>query len=267
MLDERVWLPDVQALADTRAIAIDSVGIKGIKFPITVRTLDGRVQPSVAEFNMYVGLSPEVKGTHMSRFIELLEASEAPLDYSAVQQMLRKMLDKLGADSGELEVCFPYFIRKHAPVSGVQSALDHLVKIHARIDPLNGFRMNLQVSVAVTSLCPCSKEISKYGAHNQRSQITIGAELLEPISIEELVLIAERAASCEVYGLLKRADEKFVTERAYENPKFVEDLVRDVAANLQADSRLRGFTVQAENFESIHNHSAYAKITRDKRTS
>ena len=265
MLDERLRLPDVQALADSRATAIDSVGIKGIKVPITVRTLEGRIQPSVAEFDMYVGLSAEVKGTHMSRFIELLEASTAPLDYSAIQNLLRNMVDKLGAESGELEVRFPYFIRKYAPVSGVESSLDHLVKIHARIDPVNGFRMNLQVTAAVTSLCPCSKQISAYGAHNQRSHITIGAELLEPISIEELVLAAERAASCEIYGLLKRVDEKYVTERAYENPKFVEDLVRDVAAGLQADSRLHGFTVQAENFESIHNHSAYARITRDKR--
>ena len=265
MFDATVRLPDVQAFADSRSIAIDSVGIKGIKFPITVRTLDGRTQPTVAEFNMYVGLSPEVKGTHMSRFIELLEASAAPLDYSAVRELLSDMLNRLGADSGELEVRFPYFIRKHAPVSGVASSLDHLVRIHARIDPVDGFRLNLQVTSAVTSLCPCSKQISQYGAHNQRSHITIGAELLEPVSVEELVLVAERAASCEIYGLLKRADEKFVTERAYDNPKFVEDLVRDVAASLQADSRLQGFTVEAENFESIHNHSAYAKITNGKR--
>ncbi len=266
MLDEKLRLPDVQALADSRALAIDNVGIKGIRFPITVRTFDGRTQPSVAEFDMYVGLAAELKGTHMSRFIELLEASTAPLDYSTLEDMLRSMVNKLGAESGELEVRFPYFIRKSAPVSGVESSLDHLVKFHARIDPANGFRLNLQVTAAVTSLCPCSKQISKYGAHNQRSHITIDAELLEPMSIEELVLIAERAASCEIYGLLKRVDEKFVTERAYENPKFVEDLVRDVAASLLADSRLQGFTVQAENFESIHNHSAYARITRDKRS-
>ena len=213
---------------------------------------------------MYVGLSPEVKGTHMSRFIELLEASTAPLDYSTVRELLNDMVNRLGAESGELEVRFPYFIRKHAPVSGVASSLDHLVNIHARVDRVDGFRFNLQVTSAVTSLCPCSKQISQYGAHNQRSHITIGAELLEPVSVEELVLVAERAASCEIYGLLKRADEKFVTERAYDNPKFVEDLVRDVAASLQADSRLQGFTVEAENFESIHNHSAYAKITNHK---
>jgi GTP cyclohydrolase FolE2 len=264
LVDEKLWLPDVQASADARAIAIDSVGIKGIRYPMTVRTLEGRAQPTVAEFDMYVGLSCDVKGTHMSRFVELLETNSAPLDYSAVKQLLHSMLERLGAEHGEVEIRFPYFIRKPAPISGVESALDHLVKINARIDPMVGFRLRLQVTVAATSLCPCSKEISKYGAHNQRSHLTIDAALLEPMAIEELVAIAERAASCEVYGLLKRADEKYVTERAYENPKFVEDLVRDMAASLNAESRLSGYTVQAENFESIHNHSAFARITRDK---
>ena len=264
LVDEKLWLPDVQAGADSRAIAIDSVGIKGIRYPTTVRTLDGRAQPTVAEFDMYVGLAPDVKGTHMSRFVELLEANVAALDYSTVEQLLRSMLDRLGAEHGEVEIRFPYFIRKPAPVSGVMSALDHCVKIHARVNPEGDFRLRLQVTVAATSLCPCSKQISNYGAHNQRSHLTIDAELLEPMAIEELVAVAERAASCEVYGLLKRADEKFVTERAYDNPKFVEDLVRDIAAGLNAESRLSGYTVQAENFESIHNHSAYARITRDK---
>jgi GTP cyclohydrolase FolE2 len=264
LADERLRLPDIQASPDTRAIAIDCVGVKSIRYPITVRALDGRAQPSVAEFDMYVELPPDVKGTHMSRFVELLEGHGAALDYSSVRHLLHDMLDRLGADRGELEIRFPYFIRKPAPVSGVESALDHLVKFNARLDPNDGFRLRLEVTVAATSLCPCSKEISKYGAHNQRSHITIGADLLEPMAIEELVSIAERAASCEVYGLLKRSDEKFVTERAYDNPKFVEDLVRDIASSLNAESRLHGYTVQAENFESIHNHSAYARITRDK---
>jgi GTP cyclohydrolase I len=262
MVDEKLGLPDVQAKADSRAIAIDAVGIKGIRYPMTIRMLDGRTQPTVAEFDMNVGLASDVKGTHMSRFVELLEANDSALDYSTVRQLLRGMLDRLGATQGELEIRFPYFIRKSAPVSGVESALDHQVKIYARMSPESGFRFRLQVTVAATSLCPCSKEISQYGAHNQRSHLTIDADLLEPVAIEEFVAIAERAASCEVYGLLKRSDEKFVTERAYENPKFVEDLVRDMAASLNAESRLCGYTVQAENFESIHNHSAYARITR-----
>jgi GTP cyclohydrolase FolE2 len=264
LADERFWLPDIQARADARAIAIDGVGIKSIRYPITVRTLDGRAQASIGEFDMYVGLPPDIKGTHMSRFVELLEAHVAALDYSTVQRLLRDMLDRLGADHGEVEIRFPYFIRKPAPVSGVESALDHLVKINARLNPAEGFRLRLQVTVAATSLCPCSKEISKYGAHNQRSHITIGADLKEPMAIEELVAIAERCASCEVYGLLKRADEKFVTERAYDNPKFVEDLVRDIACSLDSEPRLSGYTVEAENFESIHNHSAYARIKRNK---
>lgn len=265
LIDEKLWLPDVQASADERAIAIDSVGIKGIRYPITVRTLDGRAQPTVAEFDMCVGLASEVKGTHMSRFVELLEANSAALDYWTVEQLLRSMLERLGAAQGQVEIRFPYFIRKPAPVSGVTSALDHLVRIQAQIDPRVGFRLRLQVTVTATSLCPCSKEISKYGAHNQRSHLTIDADMLEPMAIEELVAIAERAASCEVYGLLKRVDEKFVTERAYENPKFVEDLVRDIAASLNTESRLSGYTVEAENFESIHNHSAYAAVELDRR--
>ncbi len=257
-------LRDVQSSPDTRELAIDRVGVKSLRYPILVRSLSGAEVPSVAEFDMYVGLPPDVKGTHMSRFVEVLEAHTAPVDYDGVRRLLRAVLTRLGAVHGEIEMRFPYFIRKRAPVSGVESALDHQVTLLASIDPAAVFRLRMQVVVAATSLCPCSKEISKYGAHNQRSHITISAELREPMAIEELVAIAERHASCEVYGLLKRADEKFVTERAYENPKFVEDLVRDIAGSLNTEPRICRYSVEAENFESIHNHSAYAQIVSDK---
>ncbi len=257
-------LRDVQSSPDTRELAIDRVGVKSLRYPILVRSLDGAEVPSIAEFDMYVGLPSDVKGTHMSRFVEVLEAHAAPVDFDSVRRLLRTVLSRLGAVHCDIEIRFPYFIRKRAPVSGVESALDHQVTLLASIDPAAIFRLRMQVVVAATSLCPCSKEISKYGAHNQRSHITIAAELREPMAIEELVAIAERHASCEVYPLLKRADEKFVTERAYENPKFVEDLVRDIACSLNAEPRICRYSVEAENFESIHNHSAYAQIIGDK---
>ena len=175
------------------------------------------------------------------------------------------MLARLGADRGEISAAFTYFIRKRAPVSGVESALDHEVRMCVAHDPQCGTRTTLQVCVPVTSLCPCSKEISDYGAHNQRSHVTIEAELNGPMRIEELVRIAEEQASCEVYGLLKRPDEKYVTERAYDNPKFVEDLVRDIAVRLNGEARVRRYRLTAENFESIHNHSAFAEIQHEAR--
>ena len=264
MKTSEACLRDIQSRPDARELAIDRVGVKSLRYPILVRALSGAEVPSIAEFDMYVGLPADVKGTHMSRFVEVLEAHTAPVDYDGARRLLRTVLTRLGAVHGEIEMRFPYFIRKRAPVSGVESALDHQVTLLASIDPAAVFKLRMQVVVAATSLCPCSKEISKYGAHNQRSHITISAELREPMAIEELVAIAERHASCEVYGLLKRADEKFVTERAYENPKFVEDLVRDIAGSLNAEPRICRYSVEAENFESIHNHSAYAQIIGDK---
>ena len=242
---ERMPLPDIQSSPDHRNIAINRVGIKGLRFPVRIRSATGAEHHTVATFEMTVGLPPHVKGTHMSRFVEMLE--------------------RLEADSGQIVMRFPYFISKKAPVSGVESLMDYDVTLRASSGIQNGYRYEIAVCVAATSLCPCSKEISDYGAHNQRSHITITAEIDAPMSIEELVRIAEDEASCEVYGLLKRPDEKFVTERAYDNPKFVEDLVRDVAARLNANSRILRYTLEAENFESIHNHSAYAVIENDKR--
>jgi GTP cyclohydrolase I len=257
-------LPDVQAAADRRQLAIQRVGIRSVRHPILVAT-DAGPQPSVALIEMTVGLPAEVKGTHMSRFLEVLQAHEAALDANSLTHMLDDMLVRLEADSGDIILQFPFFIRKKAPVSGVDSLLDHDVTLTARRQD-GVTRVTVQVVVPVTSLCPCSKKISDYGAHNQRSHVTIEARLAAGASVrvEALVRIAEEAASCELWGLLKRPDEKYVTERAYDNPKFVEDLVRDVALALQSMDAIEAWSVASENFESIHNHSAYARIEHDK---
>ncbi len=255
-------MPDVQASADARRIPIQRVGIKGVRYPLRWRA-GGGAQPSVGMFNLYVALPAEQKGTHMSRFVELLEArvvhAQGPLDASALVSTFREMLGRLDAARGRLEVSFPLFVRKTAPVSGVESLLDYEVSVTVDGDTDHP-QVTLTVAAPVTSLCPCSKTISEYGAHNQRSVLTITIRSTAPVEPEELITIAEDEASCQLYGLLKRVDEKFVTERAYDNPKFVEDLARDVAARLGADRRVESYTVEAENFESIHNHSAYARI-------
>jgi GTP cyclohydrolase I len=257
-------MPDVQSTLDTRQIPIQRVGVKAVRHPLTVRTQAGEVQPTVGTWNLDVHLPADQKGTHMSRFVALLEENKAPLEPATFRKMLAAMLTKLEAEAGRIEVSFPYFVNKTAPVSGVQSLLDYEVTLTG--DTRNGeTRLFLKVLVPVTSLCPCSKKISQYGAHNQRSHVTINAELAGEVAVEDLIRIAEEEASCELWGLLKRPDEKFVTERAYENPKFVEDLVRDVAQRLNADERIVAYVLEAENFESIHNHSAYAVIERDKR--
>jgi GTP cyclohydrolase I len=257
-------MPDVQSTPDTRQIPIQRVGVKAVRHPLTVRTQAGEVQPTVGTWNLDVHLPADQKGTHMSRFVALLEENKAPLEPATFRTMLAAMLEKLEAEAGRIEVSFPYFVNKTAPVSGVQSLLDYEVTLTGETRD-GATRLFLQVQVPVTSLCPCSKKISQYGAHNQRSHVTINAELAGDVAVEELIRIAEEEASCELWGLLKRPDEKFVTERAYENPKFVEDLVRDVAQRLNADERIVAYVLEAENFESIHNHSAYAVIERDKR--
>jgi GTP cyclohydrolase IB len=256
-------IPDVQSSLDTRRIAIQRVGVKGVRYPITVKTAAG-AQPSVGSWNMYVHLPQEKKGTHMSRFIALLEDNRAPLDLASFGSLMHKMVKLLEADSGRIELNFPYFINKTAPVSGVESLMDYEVGMTGEVK--NGaLEVTMKVLVPVTSLCPCSKKISAYGAHNQRSHITVNALLSGEFMVDELIAKIEAQASCELFGLLKRPDEKYVTERAYDNPKFVEDLVRDVAGMLNADPRVVAYTLEAENFESIHNHSAYALIEFDKR--
>ena len=248
-------MEDVQGRADIRRIAIDKVGIKDIRHPVRVSDRSGGEQHTIATFNMYVNLPHNFKGTHMSRFVEILNRHEREITVSSFKEMLSEMTEVLEAEAGHIEMRFPYFVNKAAPVSGVQSLMDYDVTFIGEIcdgEP----QMNIKVVVPVTSLCPCSKKISERGAHNQRSHVTLDVRTRDFIWIEELIDIVEKEASCELYGLLKRPDEKHVTERAYDNPKFVEDMVRDVAARLNENDRIGGYTVESENFESIHNHSA-----------
>jgi len=242
-------------------VAIDEVGIKGVRYPVTVLAR-GEPVPTVGTFSMTVALPATAKGTHMSRFVEALEAIGAPLDARGFRALVLAMIERLDARVGTVEMRFPYFRRKAAPVSGVESLLDYEAAWIGRVDASGTYSARLRVLVPATSLCPCSKEISAYGAHNQRSHITIEADVAPDFSLDELIRVAESSASCEVYGLLKRPDEKFVTEMAYDNPKFVEDLVRDVAVALDRDTRVGAYSVEAENFESIHNHSAFARLAR-----
>ena len=256
-------MPDVQGSADTRQIAINRVGIKSIRHPVKVLDRSGGVQHTIAMFNMYVSLPHNFKGTHMSRFVEILNGHEREISVENFPAMLRDMVEKLEAHSGHIEMNFPYFINKAAPVSGVQSLMDYDVTLIG--DICNGEIVStIKVVVPVTSLCPCSKKISDRGAHNQRSHVTVSVRINDHLWIEEVVQLVESEASCELYGLLKRPDEKFVTERAYDNPKFVEDMVRDVAARLNAEARVDAYVVESENFESIQNHSAYALIENSK---
>ncbi len=256
-------IEDVQGRPDTRQIAIDKVGIKDIRHPVRVKDRSEGEQHTIANFNMYVNLPHNFKGTHMSRFVEILNLHEREISVESFHDMLVEMTGKLEAEAGHIEMTFPFFINKTAPVSGVQSLMDYEVSLIGEIQGSQP-KMEIQVVVPVTSLCPCSRKISDRGAHNQRSHVTVTVTTGDFIWIEEIVDLVESQASSELYGLLKRPDEKHVTERAYDNPKFVEDMVRDVAAQLNQDDRITAYTVEAENFESIHNHSAYALIQNDK---
>ncbi len=254
---------DVQNQRDHRNIGIDKVGVKNIRYPITVLDRANGTQHTVAQVNMFVDLPHQYKGTHMSRFIELL--SEYPdISPRKVPEILEAMKTKLQAQSAHLEVEFPYFMSKEAPVSQAQGLMEYGVTFRGK---LNGDGMDLvvEVKVPVTTLCPCSKEISTHGAHNQRGIVTLAVRFVKFIWIEELIELVEASASSPVFSLLKREDEKQVTEQAYENPMFVEDVVREVARKLDKDDNIIWYAVDNENFESIHNHSAYAYIERDKK--
>ena len=265
--NQTIALDDVQGRSDHRKIVIDRVGIRGLKYPITVKGKSGEVQAGIGNFGMYVFLPAEKKGTHMSRFIEFLDGNERLISAASFSEYIPSMLQKLESDQGQIEIQFTYFLNKAAPVSKKNSLVDYEVSL--TIESKNGIiSQNLKVIVPVTSLCPCSKKISEYGAHNQRSHIIISVLIdlqAHPLHIEELIQVAESSASCELYGILKRPDEKHVTERAYDNAKFAEDMIRDVANQLNRDDRVLAYQLETENFESIHNHSAYAFIEVDKR--
>ncbi|MCO6508202.1 MAG: GTP cyclohydrolase I FolE2 [Snodgrassella sp.] len=251
-------IADVQSSVDKRNMPINQVGVKGLRLPLSIISAAGE-QHTVADLTMTVALPAEQKGTHMSRFIELMLAQQGSMDFAALQRLTGDMLLKLQATAGRISIRFPFFRRKLAPVTAISSLLDYEVMLSGEI--LAGvYQHSLQVVIPVTSLCPCSKEISAYGAHNQRSHVTVTLISTEAVAIEEIIDLVEQQGSCQLYGLLKRPDEKYVTEYAYDNPKFVEDMVRDVATALKADARIQSFTVESENFESIHNHSAYALI-------
>ena len=256
-------IPDVQGSADKRKIAINKVGIKDIRHPVIVKDRSGGVQHTIATFSMFVYLPHHFKGTHMSRFVKILNDHEKEISVTSFEDMLTEMSELLEADSGYIEMHFPFFVNKKAPVSGVESLLDYDVSLTGQINH-GETQISTKVLVPVTSLCPCSKSISDYGAHNQRSHVTVNVKTNGFVWIEEIIDLVERQASCQLYGLLKRPDEKFVTEHAYDNPKFVEDMVRDVAGELNDDERIRSYVLESENFESIHNHSAYAMIEFDK---
>ena len=258
-------LPDTQNTTDVRNIVINEVGIKDILHPINFINRDQESLPSVANFTMTVRLPENVKGTHMSRFVEILNEKECAFSVQTFMNLVQTVADKLNSNSSHIIVDFPFFRKKSAPSSGVESLLDYHATLSGKI--IDGKTdLSVKVVVPVTSLCPCSKNISKYGAHNQRSHITIEAKASEgsALYLEDLIDLAEQKASSELYAVLKREDEKVVTERAYDNPAFVEDIVRDIAVELNNNEKIDYYCLESENFESIHNHSAYAMITNNK---
>lgn len=268
-------LSDVQGRADHRAQPIEAAGVRGLRVPMTVTDRDGATQNTVARVTMSVGVPADRKGAHMSRFVQVVQQGSASVSVTSLNELAAAMVRRLEASAGDIELKFAYFTTKAAPVTGETSPMDYEVTLciaAGESSPESEEQSNheswISVAVPATSLCPCSKEISDYGAHNQRSIITVSvspATDAEPVWIEDLIDLAEGAASSPVYGVLKRPDEKFVTEAAYDNPKFVEDLVRDIATPLDADERVAQYVIDVENVESIHNHSAFARVARDKR--
>ena len=254
-------MKDVQSQPDYRQIPIDKVGIKNLRYPITVRDRRDGFQHTIAAINMFVDLPHDNKGTHMSRFVELLHLLRPDVSLEKFSVILENMKKHLNAASAHLEMKFPYFIEKAAPVSTSPGLMDYTCSIRGSSDPNGRVDLVSEVVVPITSVCPCSMEISENGAHNQRGEVKLSTRFKKFIWMEDMIELVESSASCDVFSVLKRVDEKSVTERAFANPKFVEDIVRDVAKKLNADDNITWFSVSAENFESIHNHSAYASIT------
>ncbi|MBW2192216.1 MAG: GTP cyclohydrolase I FolE2 [Deltaproteobacteria bacterium] len=254
-------MKDIQNQRDYRNIPIDKVGIKNLQYPITVLDRRNSLQHTVAMINMYVDLPHKYKGTHMSRFVELLHLFRPEVSLKKISVILEEMKKHLNAASANIEVTFPYFIEKRSPVSNSPGLMDYTCRMIGSSDPDGVVDLVSEVIVPISSVCPCSMEISDVGAHNQRGQVRLSTRFHKFIWIEDMIELVEKCASCEVYSVLKRADEKHVTERAFSNPKFVEDIVRDIAEQLKKDRNITWFSVSAENFESIHNHSAYASIT------
>ncbi len=255
-------MEDIQNHKDTRNIDIDQVGVKGIRYPITVRDKDLGKQQTVAEISMYVDLPRYYKGTHMSRFVEILNEHSRRISLQNFTEILDEMKTRLNAKSAHMEIAFPYFINKTAPVSGSQGLMEYKCLFKGHLNATSD--LVIGIHVPISTLCPCSKEISDFGAHNQRGEVRLQVRFKKFIWIEDLIKLVEKTASCEVYSVLKREDEKYVTERAYKNPKFVEDVVRDIAVELNKDPNITWFSVESENFESIHNHNAYAYIEKHK---
>ena len=259
-------MKDVQNQRDNRNIPIDKVGIKNLRYPVTVLDRREGRQHTVASINMYVDLPHEYKGTHMSRFVELLHLLKNEVSLRKFSEILDQMKKHLNAASAHIEITFPYFIEKKAPISASLGLMDYTCRIIGSSNSSNQIDLVSEVNVPITSVCPCSKEISDQGAHNQRGEVKLQTRFNRFIWLEDMIELVESCASCDVYSVLKRVDEKQVTEQSYDNPKFVEDIVRDVAARLQQDNNIIWFSVSAENFESIHNHSAYAHIVSDFRS-
>ena len=255
-------MEDIQNHKDNRNIDIDQVGVKGIRYPITVLDKDMGKQQTVAKINMYVNLPRYYKGTHMSRFVEILNEHSRRISLQNFSAILQEVKDRLNAESAHMEITFPYFINKAAPVSGSEGLMEYKCTFKGSLN--KGSDLVIIINVPISTLCPCSKEISDFGAHNQRGEVRLQVRFKKFVWIEDLIKLVEKTASSDVYSVLKREDEKYVTEAAYNNPMFVEDIVREIALDLNNDPNITWFAVESENYESIHNHNAYAYVEKRK---